>query len=115
MKAYLVKSSLLLITLGGTITGLLAYNQILSWLGAIFNFEYYWIYVPIIFLASLFVARIGLRSLVKDLIATNAFSEISSVTVLKFFIGGLIGCYIGFSIVGTFLLILYLISNGFSL
>ena len=113
MRANLVKSSLLLILLGGTIAGLLAYNQILVLLGSIFDFQYYWIYIPIIFTVSLLIARIGIRSLTQDITATNVFSEISPIMVLKFFIGGFIGCYVAISMVGSILLTLYLIFKNF--
>ena|SRR5687767_13347751 len=109
IKNFLVKFSLLLIILAGTASGLLLYSQILSLFGRVFDIKYAWIYIPILFSVSLFIARSGGRTLTNDLVATRTFSEIDLVMVLKFFIGGFIGCYVAFAIVGTILLSLYLI------
>ena len=106
-----VKISLLLILLGGTVAGLFTYNQVLSIVGRIFDFRLYWIFIPILFIASLLTARSGLKSLARDLTTTRAFNEIRPAIVLKFFIGGFIGCYVAVSVVGTILLILYLIAK----
>jgi len=113
MKAYLGKSSLLLIMLGGTVSGLLVYNQVLSFLGKIFDFGSDWIFISLIllFAVSLLIARVGVRILVRELISTNAFNEINLSKVLKFFIGGFIGCYVAVSIVGTLLFGIYMLFN----
>jgi len=114
-KAFFVKSSLLLIMLTGAAFSIVLYNQTLSLAGSFFDIRYAWISVPILFSISLFIAKVGGRSLSNDLESTKSFSEIRLFIILKFFIGGFIGCYIGFIVVGIIVLILYLILQTFFL
>jgi len=109
MKDYSVKASLVLIMLGGTVSGLLLYDRVLSFVGTFFGVGYFWASVPILFVISLVIARLMIKTLVKDLVTTNIVAEVSLIKALKFYISGFVGCYIAFSIIGSIVLGFYLL------
>ncbi len=116
MKTYLAKSILLLIMLGGTEIGLLMYNRILVLLSKVANLVgYSWASIIFLFVVGLLAMRSVIKVLAKDLKATNALNEINLIKIAKFFMGGFIGCYAAFSIVGTALLGIYLLFRNFFL
>ena len=104
MNTFWARSILILIMLGGTVSGLLTYSRILSLILPTFNFTKHWIFIALLFAISLLILRVGIKKLATELWATVAFREINITKILKFFIGGFIGCYVGFLFLGTIVL-----------
>ena len=100
---------------GGTVAGLLLYSQLLYLLSKIFSHIYNWVAIALVFAAGVWVAKAGLKILGTELLSTTSFDQISLIKVLKFFIGGFVGCYVAYSIVGSIALTVYLIFRNFFL
>jgi len=116
MKSYIAKSILILVMLGGTVSGLLIYNRALSILSVVIDLVgYSWISIIFLFMFGVFIARLVIGTLSKELVATTAFTEINLMKISKFFVGGFVGCYSAFSIVGPIAFVAYMVLRYFFL
>jgi len=99
----------------GMIVGLLFYNQVLSLVGRIVYAQYLWAYVFVMFVVSIFVASGIRRSFRKDINSINSLREVSILTALRTFIGGLLAFYSVLGVVSTSAYVVYLIFHLFFL
>lgn len=114
MKTFLAKAILLLTMVGGLSLALFLYNHVLALLSRLIDVVgYNWISIVMLFVVGILVAGLDIRMLAKDFRTTNAINELSVPKVLKFFVGGFVGCYAGFSVMGVFALITSILLRTF--
>lgn len=114
MKTFSAKTILLVIMLGGSGLAIILYNQVLSLLSKLIGIMgYNWISICIVFIIGLLLAGLDIRMIAKDLRTTNSINELSALKMAKFFMGGFIGSYAGFLVMGVFALIMLLLLRTF--
>lgn len=110
MKSLLPKTTLILSMLCGVLLSLFLYTQILSILSRVMDVVgYNWISLGVIFVISVWLARLCFRVLNDGIKNKNDFNKLSLFMMLKFFVGGFIGCYTMYAIVGSLVLIVLMV------
>jgi hypothetical protein len=105
MKSLLPKSILLFVLLGGTVSGLFMYNYVLWFLSKHLGIDR--IALGFFFIISIFIVRYGIKTLAIDLSETDDLQQLSLIKISKFFVGGFVGCYVAFCVVGIPMLAIY--------
>jgi len=113
MKTFVgIKAVLIFPMIAGLIVALFLYSQVFSLFSKLMGVVgYNWISVFGILIVGVLLTGVDIGILVKDLISPNAGNKIGLLRVLKFFVGGFIGCYGLFSIMGGFVLIVLMLAQ----
>ncbi len=114
MKISLSKLPLIATSAVGVFCALLIYGQVLFFLSKLFNLTgYNWMSFFILLVISWLIGMPTLKAFAKDLVATNALSEITLSKIVKSYFGGFTFFYMILSFGGTLILGSYLLFRNF--
>jgi hypothetical protein len=85
----------------GMLVGLLLYNQVLFLVGSLVVAQYLWVYVLIMFIASIAVAFMFRRSFRKDINDAVSSGRINTFMGIRTFISGFLMIYSMLGIIST--------------